>query len=396
MNLAIVIIAYNRPKSLKNLLNSLARAQHSNESSITLIISIDKSNDDSVLRVAQNFTWNAGQKIIIAHKVNMGLKNHVLSCGDLSNKYDSIIMLEDDLCVSPFYFDYVKQSLKYFNQDIRIAGISLFEQRYNEIAACPFEPINDGYDNYFMQVPCSWGQVFTKKQWIDFRSFIDNYELNFDNSKLPQYVLGWNNSTSWKKYLYEYLIINDLYFVYPKFGLTTNSGDSGTHYEKKIVHLQSSLLLKDKEFNFSTLDNSLAIYDAYHEFSFKGYYNFFGVEKNLEFDINGTKPLENIKSQFLFSTKLCNNPICIFSIDYYPYENNILLENKNYDINHGTIAYGLTTDFMDSNPNFDRLFNDANRIFGNVNFIKEIYENRIEYKIINTLLFPLRLAKKFL
>ena len=58
---AIVIIAYNRADSLKRLLSSIARADYSDTSDITLIISIDKGNNEDVIRAAEDFSWLHGQ-----------------------------------------------------------------------------------------------------------------------------------------------------------------------------------------------------------------------------------------------------------------------------------------------------------------------------------------------
>ncbi len=395
MNLALVVIAYNRPKSLLNLLNSLARADYGNENSLTLIISIDKSYEDSVLTVAKNFQWSYGQKIIIAHVVNLGLKKHVLSCGDLIVKYDGIVMLEDDLIVSPYFMQFVRSSMPFFDFEDNVAGVALYDQKYNEIAACPFEAIQDGFDNYFMQVPCSWGQFFTKKQWLNFKIFYDDFHDDFSTSNLPEYVLGWKNETSWKKYLYEYMLTTNRYFVYPRVGLTTNSGDSGTHYKNKITHLQSSILINRKDYNFSTFENSLSIYDAHLELMEPVHNKYLDELINVEFDINGTKRLNKINSEYLFSSKHCINPIEIYAIDFYPYENNILFKRITEVNSSGVIYFGLTIDFCDTEPNFNRLFYDAKRIFGNMNFYEDQVKNRIDFKVGYLLLKPMRVLKHF-
>ncbi len=394
MNLAVVVIAYNRPKSLLNLLNSLARAEYDNEFSLTVIISIDKSEDDSVLKVAQNFAWNYGPKIIIPHEVNLGLKKHVLSCGDLTNSFDAVILLEDDLIVSPYFFEYTKAAIKNFGQEDKIAGIALFEQRYNEIANCLFEPINDGFDNYFMQVPCSWGQIFSKKQWSQFRLFYSGFNSDFSQSKLPDFVLNWPSESSWKKYFYEYMVQNDLFFVYPRIGLSTNTGEIGTHFTERTGRFQASLLLGSKIFNFSRLESSLSIYDAYQELSGLVYSCYLKDERDVDFDINGTKMLSSINSQYLISSKRCLKPLSCFSMDFYPYENNVLFQNGAQELLCNVIHFGLKKDFIEVNPMFNRVDYDVKRLFGADYMAEYDWMNTMEFKFFTLFILPLAKLRK--
>ena len=102
----IIVVAYNRPNSLQRLLNSLAQADYTGYDSITLIISIDYSNSPEVISAAKNFTWEFGHKEIIKHSENLGLKKHIIFCGDLTEQYQSVIILEDDLVVAPAFYNY--------------------------------------------------------------------------------------------------------------------------------------------------------------------------------------------------------------------------------------------------------------------------------------------------
>ncbi|MEL6484270.1 MAG: hypothetical protein AAFP96_05420, partial [Bacteroidota bacterium] len=91
---AIVVVAFNRPKSLKRVLKSVQTAFYPSEIEIPLIISIDYSpTNKEVLEIAHDFTWKNGAKQVIQHRENLGLKEHILSCGDLSEKYGGVIVL---------------------------------------------------------------------------------------------------------------------------------------------------------------------------------------------------------------------------------------------------------------------------------------------------------------
>ena len=94
--LPVVVVAFNRARSLKRLLGSLNDAIYTVDD-VPLIISIDKgdSNQD-VLAVAESFVWEHGEKKVVYQETNLKLRKHVLQCGDYALKYGNVIVLEDD------------------------------------------------------------------------------------------------------------------------------------------------------------------------------------------------------------------------------------------------------------------------------------------------------------
>ena len=110
-SIALVVVGYNRPKSMRRILDSLNRAQY-DYTEIPLVISIDNSGDDSVRKEAESFQWKHGEKRLICHKERMGLRKHIISCGDLTEEYGAVMILEDDLYVSPDYYNYAVKALE--------------------------------------------------------------------------------------------------------------------------------------------------------------------------------------------------------------------------------------------------------------------------------------------
>lgn len=262
---AIVVIAYNRSTSLERLLTSLSNANYS-ESNIPLIISIDFGEDNhEVLKLAQNFIWNFGSKKIIEHKENLGLRKHVIKCGDLSTVYHSIILLEDDLFVSPNFYSYTITALDFAKSNPFIAGISLYNHPTNVHTNEVFRPLDDGYDNYYFQFASSWGQAWTKEQWSQFKAwYAENQIVNPDN-QIPKNVTNWSDK-SWLKYFTIFLIKNNKYFLYPKVSLSTNFSDVGTHVGSDSTSYQTALSFAENyNAKFSTFEKSRSIYDAFYE-----------------------------------------------------------------------------------------------------------------------------------
>ena len=360
-NIAIIVATYNRPDSLHRLLMSLSGGDYSGYTDIPLIISIDKNNDNSCLRIAKEFIWNFGKKEIIEQENLLGLKNHILSCGDLTQRFDGLILLEDDLLVSSGFYDFAQQSFTFYKDDLNVAGIGLYANCFNETAYCTFDPIEDGFDNYFMQVPCSWGQLWTKLQWQGFRNFIEDSKLILNEIQLPETVSAWSDSTSWKKIFYKYIIVNNLYFVYPRVGFSTNYAEPGSHIKEPVTVFQANLLLNKKEMRFSSFHQSVSIYDAYFEFTTLAYQRFSGKKIDVSFDLNGTKPLREIQSEYLISSKLTSDPEIIYDSRLYPYENNVLLEMLSSDISNSFIL-AKTKSFSEKNR-FQRTDADIRKYF---------------------------------
>lgn len=368
-SIGIVIAAYNRPHSLERLLNSIHNADCQDQIEIDLIISIDFSGNDLCYKIADLFQWNNGQIKIIKHKEKLGLKKHILFCGDQTQKYDIVIMLEDDLYVSKYFLSYAIQVCDFYKNDNDIAGFSLYNYKYNEFAQCPFDPILDSYDNYFMQVPCSWGQIWTRKQWSEFREYELDEKFDDENIMIPDAVFNWPKQTSWKRSFFKFMVEKKKYFVYPRVSLTTNFGDAGQHYSEPVSIWQTDLLMEEKQFKFSELINSISIYDSYMELSGNSYNRIKVCDMSVCFDLNGLKSLKTINTEYLISIKKCINPIIVYQANLYPYEVNILQQSiKEQEDNSYCYYLGKTSSFINE-KNFNRFDIDLKRLFINSNEI---------------------------
>ncbi len=334
MNTAIIISAYNRPESLKRLLNSIASAVY-DDSNIPLVISVDKSDNDEVRQIAEAFEWKNGEKRLIFHDENMGLRNHILFCGDLASEYGSIILLEDDLYVSRYFYDYTKNTIVKYGSDKHIAGISLYSHRYNETARSSFLPLDDASDVFFMQLASSWGQCWTESQWLQFRSWYDKNKGNSEDISyaVPHDVIQWPE-TSWKKYFIYYLIENDLYFVYPRISLTTNFSDPGVHHKKASTHLQVPLQSQEKSYNLISLENSIAVYDAFCEIDPERLKRLVPEirDYDLTVDLYGTKDIHDMKTEYVLTVKPAGDYLFGFGLQLKPHESNIIHGLSGQDI----------------------------------------------------------------
>lgn len=322
MRIPIVVVAFNRPRSLKRLLDSLTKASYPHND-IDLILSIDKgeSNQD-VLALANEFEWERGQKKVMYQEDNLGLRKHILKCGGLSLEYGAVIVLEDDLYVSPNFYVFAEQALKFSLSEPEIGGVSLYNHQLNVHTRDNFSALEDGYDNWYFQFASSWGQAWTKEQWSGFMEWYDG-EPDIDaDQHVPPYVRSWSPK-SWLKYNIAYLVEKNLYFLYPKVSLTTNFSDAGTHVGKDSTIYQVPLDYgTEREYRFSGLGDSLAVYDAFYENT--KLYETLGLESaGLCVDLYGGKSPTG--QRYVLTSRILGHEIVqSFSRSLKPHEDNIL------------------------------------------------------------------------
>lgn len=327
--LPVVVVAFNRARSLKRLLGSLNDAIYTVDD-VPLIISIDKgdSNQD-VLAVAESFVWEHGEKKVVYQETNLKLRRHVLQCGDYALKYGNVIVLEDDLYVSKYFYQYAESALKFTQDNNRIGGISLYNHRFNVESAEPFESIDDGYDNWYFQFASSWGEAWSKSQWERFKEWYEKSPNIDDCSQIPLYVRQWSQS-SWLKYFIAYLIEKDLYFLYPHKSLTTNFGDAGTHVNKNNTNHQVPIQNGEITYKFSELEMSKAVYDAYYESVYLQSKIIDG--QKVLVDLYGKKTIEPDKLHYVVSRQALPYKIVKkYGCNMRPHEENILREIEGDD-----------------------------------------------------------------
>lgn len=318
--ITIIVVGYNRADAVSRVLQSLNRAQY-DYTDIRLVISIDHSGNEEVVRTAENFSWEHGEKLVIYHPERLGLRKHIISCGDLSRKYGAVMILEDDLYVSPDFYNYAMKALETYGGLSVIAGISLNTKRELLESSYPFMPLHRGDDIYFQQFATSWGQVWNERMWNGFREWYDCHPvLPYHKDVLPE-VLGYPD-TSWAKFYQTYIVDTGKYFVYSYDSLTTNFGDAGQHFGSSSSAVQSVLFYGKKEYRMPSFENGVK-YDIYGEPA--GLAASLGIEE-AEFtcDMWGRKQPESYRRYVLSSRELDYKVIKSFGMQMKPMELNIL------------------------------------------------------------------------
>lgn len=257
--IAIVVVGYNRIDSIKRLLSSLVAAQYSTNN-VPLYISIDASGDRNLYEYVESYRWPHGDKYVNIQKERLGLRKHIIQCGDLTKYFRAIVLLEDDVFVSEYFYEYVSKSVEFYDNETGIGGISLIN---NEMIypALPRVVMEDGSDAYLMQMPASWGECWTENQWNGFKEWYENFsDDKFSEVDMPERNKGFKNA--WTKYFLAYLIDKNKYFLYPYISLTTCFADAGVHSSNQNTIGQNNLLSGSKHYHFRPF-NDMVKYDVY-------------------------------------------------------------------------------------------------------------------------------------
>lgn len=243
---AIVAVGYNRLNSMKRLLNSLLQANYPSED-IPLVISIDCSGETMLYDYVKDFKWPFGQKYVNIQEERLGLKNHIYQCGDLTEFFKGVIVLEDDLYVGPSFYYYAIKALEKYGEDKRIAQISLYKNERNGYVGFPFVNMQNGCDVFLYQGVSTWGECWNKSMWSNFKKWRDTHsEEDIQNIDLPDAVKKWTRA--WSKYYNAYIVDQDKFVIYPNIPVTTNFSDAGEHGDDNNSLVQVNLLQEDFEY----------------------------------------------------------------------------------------------------------------------------------------------------
>jgi putative methyltransferase (TIGR04325 family) len=97
---------------------------------------------------------------IFEAEVNLGLADSIINgVSKLLDSHETVIVVEDDLDLSPYFLDYMNRALDCYRFDARVISIG----------ACNFFGEDDGLpETFFLPVPDCWGWATWKNRWLLF------------------------------------------------------------------------------------------------------------------------------------------------------------------------------------------------------------------------------------
>ncbi|HEX7975083.1 MAG TPA: hypothetical protein VF498_11795 [Anaerolineales bacterium] len=329
MNPAVVVMAYDRPAVLQRLLASLEAAHYPGDAEVCLHISIDRGPQGvhpGVLEAAERFNWQAGSKRVEVQPERLGLVEHFYHCGDLACQYGSIILLEDDLAVSPVYYPFTAGALNFYAADERLAGVSLYALWFNGYTHDPFIPLADDSDVYFLQIPYTQGQAFTAAQWERFRDWNHRQGAASSGRALIHEMFQQFGGDEWFPARTRYLAETGRYFVFPRVSLSTGLGDAGTHFNRNSYFFQTPLQRFKTDYRYQALDASTAVYDSFYEILPDRLNRLAPGLSDFEYsvDLNGTKSQHNLPYEFTLTSRPGRAPLRTYGKSAWPLEANVI------------------------------------------------------------------------
>lgn len=236
----IAVFAFNRPQHLQRTLQALAACPQAAASALTLYCDGARrpADDEAVAAVRQVAQAAQGFAAVTvrASERNLGLAASIIGgVGDQLAQAGRVIVVEDDLVVSPHFLAYMNQGLALYEADDRVASVHGYNYPTGE--ALP--------ETFFQRGADCWGWSTWARAWRHFnpdgaallaqlqaRRLIRAFDLDGSfpyTQMLQDQVAGRNNS--WAIRWHASTFLADMLTLYPGRTLVENIGhdDSGTH-----------------------------------------------------------------------------------------------------------------------------------------------------------------------
>ncbi|OUP12166.1 glycosyl transferase [Mediterranea sp. An20] len=239
-NAPILLFVYNRPAHTRRLVESLLRNAEATGSS--LFIYSDAPRDESV-RPAVDEVRRYVRSIrgfdrveVVERTENWGLARSIIDgVSTALQRFDRVIVLEDDLVLSPYFLRFMNEALETYKD----------EPRVGHIQACDFTQDPSLPDTFLIKWTGSWGWATWRRAWKHFnpdgQALLDELErrrltrtFDFDGAyrytrMLRRQVEGKNNS--WAIRWNASLFLADILSLNVGRSLVQNTGfdGSGTH-----------------------------------------------------------------------------------------------------------------------------------------------------------------------
>ena len=239
-NAPILLFVYNRPAHTRRLVESLLRNAEAAGSS--LFIYSDAPRDESVRPAVDEVRryvrsirgFDRGE--VVERTENWGLARSIIDgVSTALQRFDRVIVLEDDLVLSPYFLRFMNEALETYKD----------EPRVGHIQACDFTQDPSLPDTFLIKWTGSWGWATWRRAWKHFnpdgQALLDELErrrltrtFDFDGAyrytrMLRRQVEGKNNS--WAIRWNASLFLADILSLNVGRSLVQNTGfdGSGTH-----------------------------------------------------------------------------------------------------------------------------------------------------------------------
>ena len=173
----IAIFAFNRPEHLVRCIDSLHRNPEASRSVAYLFLDGARNVEEASLvervRTVARAATHFGRKRIIERESNWGLARNVIDgVTRVLAEHGRVIVVEDDLLVSPAFLSYMNQALALYQRSSAVFSVS----GYNYPQRIMTVPRDYPYDAFFVARHMCWGWETWKDRWDKARWEIPDYD----------------------------------------------------------------------------------------------------------------------------------------------------------------------------------------------------------------------------
>lgn len=243
----VILFVYNRVVHTHRTVESLLRNPASSNSDLIIFSDGPKSCDNSndVQKVRDYISTIEGFKSVTIHssEINKGLAESIIyGVTDVLTDYESVIVLEDDMVVSPHFLSYMNDGLQKYQHEEKVISIHGYVYPVKE----------DLPQTFFLRGADCWGWATWRRGWELFnpngqallielrrRNLIKMFDYNGSHGysdMLEAQIKGTNDS--WAIRWYASAFLAGKLTLYPGRSLVHNIGNdgSGTHCGSTTHH----------------------------------------------------------------------------------------------------------------------------------------------------------------
>lgn len=233
----VALFAYKRPVHTRRVLESLVANECASKSELFIFCDGPARPEDTeavkeVRRLVKSRQW-CGKVNIIERYKNLGLANSIIiGVTELCDKYGRVIVLEDDLVLSPQFLNYMNDALEIYKEIPKVMHISGYM----------FPVRGELPETFFYRATSCWGWGTWKRAWDKFESNASELLPKFENKSL-QYQFNINGSydffnmlkeqaagkiDSWAIRWQAKVFLEGGFCLHPRASLVNNIGHDGT------------------------------------------------------------------------------------------------------------------------------------------------------------------------
>lgn len=179
----IALFVYNRLWHTQQTIEALQKNELAHDSELFIFSDGPKNSDEEKVEMVRNYIKKITgfKEITIIHRENnLGLaKSIITGVTEVINKYDKIIVLEDDLITSPYFLTYMNEALNFFEKIDKVYSITGYNLPPSSLK------ITKQYKNevYFNPRPMSWSWATWKDRWDKVSWEVNDYDNFLKNKK---------------------------------------------------------------------------------------------------------------------------------------------------------------------------------------------------------------------